>query len=482
MLSLAGALAIFSSANDFPDNFLSDLVALVFVALGGLYLGWGLRRLRHPDLNASPVMPLFWVYAVNMLLFFLGCPMEIFDMLAPFLLLSSVWFFYRTTKRELPALEAFLARAGMWGVAGLGLLAAWGMAYVAIYLLSAWLLTACGLQVVEGLIYHLKKGNWASNKATPGALLFILVSPLARLLLLLAVVVWLAHQLGGLHLLLRLAQTKFQWKGLSFSLEQVFTMVFLFFVVRALVSASKEFWGRLGNWTKLERGVTVSMQVVSSYGLWCLYVILVLYLLGANPTSLLVLAGGLSVGIGFGLQNIVNNFLSGLIILFGSSLHQGDWIEVDGKLCLVLKINIRTTVVQSRDNALIILPNSDVISNRLINWTRNGKKVRRQMRVGVAYGSDVEKVKALLLEVAAAHPRVLENPRPRVLFWDFGNSTLDFVLRVWVDNIDYRNRALSDLREETDRVFRENGIEIAFPQIDLHVKDLPPEQGKAAET
>ena len=238
----------------------------------------------------------------------------------------------------------------------------------------------------------------------------------------------------------------------------------------------------MANLSKLERGVAVSMQVVSSYGLWCLYIILVLYLLGANPTSLLVVAGGLSVGIGFGLQNIVNNFVSGLIILFGRFLHQGDVIEVDKLLCLVLKINIRTTVVQTRENALIILPNSEIISGRLINWTRNGKKIRRQMKVGVAYGSDVPLVKSLLLEVAAGHPRVLDQPSPRVLFWEFGNSTLDFVLRVWVNHIDYRNRVLSDLREETNRVFKENGIEIAFPQLDLHIKDRPVHGQKAAET
>ena len=191
-------------------------------------------------------------------------------------------------------------------------------------------------------------------------------------------------------------------------------------------------------------------------------------------SNLAMVAGGLSVGIGFGMQTIVNNFLSGLILIFSRTLQAGDVVEVGGTQGRVRKISVRATMVETFDNALIIVPNSEFVASRLINWTRNSRTVRREIKVGVAYGSDANAVMKILLATANANSNVLKYPPPSVAFADFGASTLDFSLKFWVRDYDVSVSTASDIRVEIEREFREQRIEIAFPQLDVNIKELPP--------
>jgi small-conductance mechanosensitive channel len=186
----------------------------------------------------------------------------------------------------------------------------------------------------------------------------------------------------------------------------------------------------------------------------------------------MVAFGALGIGLGFGLQNIFNNFLSGLILLFERPCRVGDDIEINGIWAKVMQINVRATVVQTYDGAALIIPNSEFISNLVTNWSHRDPYLRRHINVGVAYGSDTELVRRTLLEAAANTAEVLTQPQPDVLFTDFGESTLDFRLRVWT-TVDDMLRADTALRFEIDRLFRQRGIEIAFPQSDVHVRSLP---------
>ena len=222
----------------------------------------------------------------------------------------------------------------------------------------------------------------------------------------------------------------------------------------------------------IERGLKDSILTIANYLGWALGLILALGLLGVNTTSLAVIFGALSIGIGFGLQNIFNNFISGLILLFERPIQVGDYVEVGGLWAEVKKINVRSTVVQTFDNASVIIPNSEFISQQVTNWSFKDKRMRRNLEVGVAYGSDVELVQKTLLEIASETPGVLKYPRPDVLFIDHAASALLFRLRIWVDVDDYWSVA-SQIRFEIDRRFRERKIEIAFPQMDLHVRTLP---------
>lgn len=261
------------------------------------------------------------------------------------------------------------------------------------------------------------------------------------------------------------------WQGFSLQLFNVVMVVALFFLTRAAVAVIHTYIKRTGQgWPRAKRGTMHSLQTITSYSLWALFGVLAMSVLGVNLTSLTVIAGGLSVGIGFGMQTIFNNFISGLILLFGRSIQQEDIIQVGELWCTVKKINIRTTVVDTFENATIIIPNSDLISNQVTNWTKDSPTLRRDVLIGVAYGSDTELVRESLMEIARAHPHVLKHPEPWVLFSDFGASSLDFVLRVWIDDIDYSLKTISELRFEIDKEFRKHNIEIAFPQMDLHIR------------
>ena len=199
--------------------------------------------------------------------------------------------------------------------------------------------------------------------------------------------------------------------------------------------------------------------------------------LGLDMTKITIIFGALSVGIGFGLQTIVNNFVSGIIMLFERPVKVGDYIELNGQWAEIKKIGLRSTVVETFDRSEIVVPNSNLISNEVTNWTLTNRSIRLTIPVGVAYGSDVSLVLKTLLECALSNPMLMRNPEPQVLFMSFGESTLDFVLRVWIWNVDDIMLIRSELHQEIDRRFRELGIEIAFPQRDLHVRSIDESTG-----
>ncbi|MCG6980644.1 MAG: mechanosensitive ion channel [Deltaproteobacteria bacterium] len=172
-----------------------------------------------------------------------------------------------------------------------------------------------------------------------------------------------------------------------------------------------------------------------------------------------------------------NNFVSGIIMLFERPVRVGDYIELGGVWAEIRKIGLRATVVRTFDAADIVVPNSDLISNQVTNWTLSDQLVRRIIPVGVAYGSDVPLVTETLMKCATASSNVLKMPAPQVLFRDFGESSLDFELRVWIANVDNMLVVESDLRHDIDRRFRDKGIEIAFPQRDLHIRSVDESPG-----
>ena len=190
--------------------------------------------------------------------------------------------------------------------------------------------------------------------------------------------------------------------------------------------------------------------------------------MGVDLTNLALIAGALSIGIGFGLQNVINNLVSGLIILFERPFNVGDWVIINGEEGKIKQVNIRSTVVETFRRSNVIIPNANLLSSSVVNLTRDNANARYGIKVGVAYGSDVEKVKRVLLECADNCELVLKTPEPYVLFQDFGASSLDFELRFYVKNIWNDWQAPSHLRFEINRRFEEEGIEIPFQQVVIH--------------
>ncbi len=228
--------------------------------------------------------------------------------------------------------------------------------------------------------------------------------------------------------------------------------------------------------THMGRGAREAVVTFSGYIGFSVAVIIALGVAGVDFSNLALIAGALSVGIGFGLQNIVNNFVSGLILLIERPVKTGDWVVVGSTEGYVKQISIRSTIIQTFDRADVIVPNSELISGQVTNWMLRDNRGRVRIPVGVAYGSDADKVRRILMEVAYRNSQVItQEPThaPKVYFLSFGESSLDFELRCFIDDIDNRMAVLSDMNFAIERAFREEGIEIPFPQRDLHVKEWP---------
>jgi small-conductance mechanosensitive channel len=220
----------------------------------------------------------------------------------------------------------------------------------------------------------------------------------------------------------------------------------------------------------IDIGVRQSTATILRYILITAGFIIILQTAGIDLTTLNVLAGAVGIGVGFGLQNITNNFISGLIILFERPIKIGDRIEVGNVEGDVAHIKARSTTVVTNDNIAIIVPNSYFITQHVVNWSHTGKNVRFKIPISVSYRSDVRLVEKLLLEVAAENPDVLGNPPPAVRFSAFGESGLSFELRVWSESLMHRKaRLISNLNFAIIDKFRNHGIEMPFPQRDVHL-------------
>jgi potassium-dependent mechanosensitive channel len=226
--------------------------------------------------------------------------------------------------------------------------------------------------------------------------------------------------------------------------------------------------------TALDTGVQYTISTTVHYVILILAGLVALNILGFQLGNLLLVFGALGVGIGFGLQNIVNNFISGLIILFERPIKVGDMLVIDGQWGTVKEIRVRSTIFETFDRYVLIIPNSELVSNKVTNWTHYGAGINRlSLKVGVAYGSDVRRVTQLLTEVCQANPRVVAVPPPQIYFTVYGDSSLDFSIWVHVRIPSDRMPATHELNSAIFETFKENGIEIPFPQRDLHIKDWP---------
>lgn len=224
--------------------------------------------------------------------------------------------------------------------------------------------------------------------------------------------------------------------------------------------------------TKLDVGLQYAIARITSYVVLVLGFVIGLETIGIDLRSFTVIAGALGVGIGFGLQNIISNFVSGLIILAERPIQVGDRVDVNSTLGQVVRIGARATHVLTNDNIMLIVPNSEFVTSRVVNWTHVDPRVRFRVPVGVGYGSDVRLVEKLLVEVASANPHVLKEPAPVVVFKEFGESSLNFEVRVWSADMAQRPGTLeSQINFAIWDKFKQHKIELPFPQRELHMKE-----------
>lgn len=255
----------------------------------------------------------------------------------------------------------------------------------------------------------------------------------------------------------------------------VWTIIYLSVFLFILIYLS----GKLKRWIlarpflekKTDVGARQAAASIFRYVIITIGAIIILQTAGIDLSALTIIFGALGVGVGFGLQGITNNIVSGLIILFERPIKVGDRIEVGNVTGDVVSISPRATTIVTNDNIAIIVPNSELISSKVINWSYTTNDVRFNIHVGVSYSSDPEVVRRLLVEVAEAHPGVLTHPKPDVIFAEFGDSSLKFNLRVWTREYTTKPFILqSELNYAISKKFKENGIEIPFPQRDIHIR------------
>ncbi|MEN8702786.1 MAG: mechanosensitive ion channel domain-containing protein [Polaribacter sp.] len=211
---------------------------------------------------------------------------------------------------------------------------------------------------------------------------------------------------------------------------------------------------------------------VFGYIRWIVFLIIFLIAMhtsGVNVTAVFAASAALLIGVGLALQTLFQDIISGIFILVDQSVHVGDIIELEGKVGRVLDIRLRTTRAVTIDNKVLVIPNHLYLTNILYNWTENGTETRESVEVGVAYGSDIDLVKKILLEIATNQPNVLKTPAPIVLFTDFAESSLNFKVAFTLDNSFEARFTQSNIRFEIDKAFREHQISIPFPQRDVHL-------------
>jgi len=225
---------------------------------------------------------------------------------------------------------------------------------------------------------------------------------------------------------------------------------------------------------RIDEGMQYTLTRIIHYLVMIIGAVVAFQFIGIDLTGLAVIVGFLSVGIGFGLQNITSNFVAGVILLLERPIRVGDRIMVGNQEGDVVEINMRSTTIRTLNNVAVIVPNSEFVSSKLENWSYGDETVRVDVNVGVSYESDLETVIRSLREVAAEHPEVLKNPAPDVLHTGFGDSAWNMRLRIWLEDSQRHLEVHSEINCAIVRKFQQNGIEIPFPQRDLHVRSPLP--------
>ncbi len=243
----------------------------------------------------------------------------------------------------------------------------------------------------------------------------------------------------------------------------------ILFIIRAI---QRWFDRRIVQPQRVDAGLANSLSTGIGYVGFLLATVAGISYAGLDFTNLAIVAGALSVGIGFGLQSIVNNFVSGLILLIERPIKIGDWVIAGDAQGYVRRISVRSTEIETFDRATVIVPNADLISNRVTNWTHRNSVGRVVIRIGVSYGADPDQVIDILTKTARNHPLILGHPAPFVVFEDFGSSALDFSLRCYIADVNNLLSVSSELRLGLLRALRSAQIEIPFPQQDVHLRDL----------
>lgn len=440
-------------------------IAVIFISLS--FLLFTLKIRLKPEMYKG----VFKLYLPLLLLYIFGS--LLFTLVVTYRPLIVIWTVvnipvaiataYYMVKHKLPALDRLLGFLTVMITLGGAAMAAYGYAFMAITVTMVWFLAAIGIQAgisLTALAARFKPETTSQKIAA--SFIFMILIPMKWLFILGGLIYWTAIQFNVQNLLETFLESNL-CPGVQFVQVSIWAIfcsliaaLILFFVLSTIKNVIRLFYSE-----NADSGLLASFLTLGTYVAWIIYIVFVLMLLRVPPNSVLVVLGGMSMGLGFGLRDIIENFICGIVLLAGKSVRPGDTIEFDGTWGIVQKVSIRSTVIKTFDDAIINLPNSVVVSKNFRNWTLTGNVIRRDIKVGVAHDSDIGKVKSLLLEIAANDNNVLVHPPPRVLFMDIGSSKLDLSLRLWFKDLRKNTDSESKIREEIERRFKENSVTLA---------------------
>lgn len=256
----------------------------------------------------------------------------------------------------------------------------------------------------------------------------------------------------------------------SFTVFKIVSVLGIFLITYLILWLIKRFLFRKDKLHKLDKGNTYSLYKIIKYFIWIIAIALILDTIGIKLTLLIAGSAALLVGIGLGLQQTFNDILSGIILLSESSIKVGDILEIDNDVIKIQEIGFRTSKGLNRDDISIIIPNSLITTTKVINWSHQAKRTRFRINIGVAYGSDVDLVVKVMENSVSEHPEISEKDLIEARFIEFNNSSLDFQVLFFSENVFRIEKIKSDIRKIINRKFIENNIRIPFPQMDLHLK------------
>ncbi len=259
--------------------------------------------------------------------------------------------------------------------------------------------------------------------------------------------------------------------GYNLNLLKVIIVIIIYFIIRLLLWISLKVINRFFKKKDLDSGRQYAVTQFVKYIIYTAGVLIILESLGVQLSILWAGSAALLVGVGLGLQQTFNDLISGIILLVEGSVEVGDILEIETMVGRVTKIGLRTSTVETRDDIVVVLPNSKLVTDSVINWNHNHTPTRFKINVGVSYYSDVDLVTKLIIEAVNGHAKILTSPKPQVQFADFGNSSLDFTLYFFSHEFFRIEVIKSDLRYAIFRIFKKNNIEIPFPQRDLWLRN-----------
>ncbi len=446
---IAAGLALFAAWHVVPLAG-SQFTALLWVALVSLGCVLWVRRGLALSVLCGCFLVATAMDAANLPASVIGLPWAL-------CMAAAVWRLRRESGR-LPATAVVLIASGLCGLLGYGPQAV--MAVQALFMLYLTVGVASAVQRVLAEEAGGKTGSWGA-----------LVAPLAVTVLAALYVAWILVFMGGPGLLEHVFAWKMRIGQAVFTLDAATTLVVVFFALRLLLAWLR---GGLGfvnyRGRRMDQGMSHTVGAACSYVAWTLFILFSLHLFEVPLDALTWIASGLSVGIGFGLKDIVNNFVSGLIIMFGGAVKKGDIIQQGKAFGEVVDLSVRNTIMRTLDNTTVIIPNSSFLRGEIVNLSYQDASIRLTIPVTVAPGTKIAKVRKLMLAIAKEHPDVLAAPPPEVFMHSIGRAGLEFDLHVWIDKFIKKFQVQSELATAIDQRFQENKILVPFQGVKVKYK------------